>query len=171
MKLTTARVLQIVAAALFVLALLASVLVIVFQAQIKQLYTQDPEVIAFRTVPIGTIIGTLIRLLIAAVYTILLFALKPSKGGSIAVVIVMAALLLLDGILISPVIGLASQMSVNSYGTYAVASYSAVSRAASVFSSLFAVPADILMVISIGGYWGQNVRKKDVLFPAGPRNL
>ena len=171
MSLKAARILHVVASALFVLALLASSLAIVFQEQIKMLYTADPEVIAFRSAPIGSILGILLRLLIAMAYMILLFALKPSKGGSIAVVIVFAVLLLLDGVLITPVIGLISQAGVNSYGTLAVASYSIVSRAASTLSSLFAVPANVLMVISMGGYWGQSVRKKGAFFPAGPQNL
>ena len=172
MSLNTARILHVIASALFLLALLASILVIFFQAQIKQLYTQDPEVIAFRSVPIGPIVNILIRLLIAMVYMILLFALKPSKGGSIAVVIVLSVLLLLHGILITNTVNLLSQASANAYGVYAVASYSAVSGAASRLSAFFTVPASILMAVSMGGYWGQSARKKAVpYFPSGPHNL
>jgi len=172
MSLTTVRVLQIIAAALFLLALLSSILVITFQAQIKMMYTDQPEVIAFRSAPIGPIINILIRLLIAMVYLLLVFALKPSKGGSIAVVIILLSLLILDGVLISPAVSLLAQASANAYGSYASVSYSIVNSAAGTLSSFFTAPAYILMVISMGGYWGQNARKAGFpSFPAGSHNM
>ena len=160
MSLTTARVFGIIATVFFLLAFLFVLLVIPFQEQIKMLYNQDPEVIRFHSVPVGSIILSLLQLLVAGVYLLLILVLKPTKGGSIAVVIVFAALILLNGALISPVISMISQASVNAYGARAAASYSAVSGFASAGMGFLSAPAAVLMYLSMGGYWGQTALKR-----------
>ena len=160
MSLTTARVFGIIATVLFALAFLFVLLVIPFQEQIKMLYTQDPEVIRFHSVPVGAIILSLLELLVAGVYLILILALKPTKAGSIAVVIVFAALILLNGVLISPAISLISQASVNAYGVRAAASNSALNGFASAGRGFLSAPAVVLMYLSMGGYWGKTAVKR-----------
>ena len=163
MSLKAARILHVVASALFVLALLASILAIVFQEQIKMLYTADPEVIAFRSAPIGSILGILLRLLIAMAYMILLFALKPSKGGSIAVVIVFAVVLFLTSALISPLLSTAATaITGRYYGSRTLAAVSMLETGAGFLTRFFTVPASLLMLLSMGGYWGKCVPKNRV---------
>ena len=163
MSLKAARILHVVASALFVLALLASILAIVFQEQIMMLYTADPEVIAFRSAPIGSILGILLRLLIAMAYMILLFALKPSKGGSIAVVIVFAVVLFLTSALISPLLSTAATaITGRYYGSRTLAAVSMLETGAGFLTRFFTVPASLLMLLSMGGYWGKCVPKNRV---------
>jgi len=156
MSLTCARILHIVAFALFLLAFLVPILAIPFQGQIKSLYTTDPEVLMVTSVPIEAIVNTVIRLLIAGVYLVLILLLKPTKGGSIAVVIVFSVLLVLNGVLISPLIGLGFQSAVARYGAVMMASHAALSGFVSGLVSFFTVPASILMYLSMGGYWGKT---------------
>ena len=103
-----------------------------------------------------SIVNTVIRLLIAGVYLVLILLLKPTKGGSIAVVIVFSVLLVLNGVLISPLIGLGFQSAVARYGAVMMASHAALSGFVSGLVSFFTVPASILMYLSMGGYWGKT---------------
>lgn len=161
MSLKTSRIFGILAAALYGLALIVSLLTILFRVPILRLYHAPEEMYAAAGIPVNTIVRCAVFFLVILLYAILILALKPSRGGSIAIAVVFAAvLLLLNGVLF-PLLSTASTLFVGyRMGAMSLAGNSVMETGASFLTSFFTTPAFLLALISMGGYWGKTAAQK-----------
>ncbi len=160
MRLVTSRILGILAAGLSLLALLLALLSPLFKNLIFRLFNM-PEALADQPAfPVNAVVSAAVFFLIAALYLLLLLLLKPSRGGSIALVIVFAAVLFLNGAVVMPLLSTALTTATGVIrGAAALAARSTMESAAGYLVSFFTVPANLLMLLSMGGYAGQAVKK------------
>ena len=162
MSLKVSRVFGILSAILYGIALAVSLFAFLLRPLIFRLMNA-PE--AFFNaeqsyLPVNSIVNCAIGLLIAALYLMLILLLKPGRGGSIAVVIVFAAVLIIEGVLIAPLVSTAlTAFTGRLYGAETLAAVSVLESGTSLLTSFFRVPASLLMLLSMGGYWGKSVRK------------
>lgn len=161
MSLKTSRIFGILAAALYGLALIVSLLSILFRVPILRLFGAPLEVYGSAGAPWNTIVRCAVFFLVILLYAILILAIKPSRGGSIAVAVVFAAvLLLLNGVLF-PLLSTASTLFVGyRMGGIALAGNSVLETGANLLTSFFTTPGFLLALISMGGYWGKTAVRK-----------
>lgn len=158
MSVKTCRVLQIIAFVLFALAFLCAILAIPFQKFLVSIYTSDPAVLAEFNFPWQALLHSFFLLIPALIYLILV--LKPmSPGGSKATVIVLAIHLGFLLILILPLLSTFITSEVAREGQIALVHYNNLNSITSIVTSLLTVPAEIMMLLSMGGFFGKDSRK------------
>ena len=161
MKVKTAQVLQIIATILYLIAFIAGVVSIFFQQEIKELFTPDAAVINYRSVPYASLIISLVFLLLAVIYLILVLSVK-SRGGSIASVIIMSILTIVLWVGMETAGRVFVNYLVAAEGATALASYSLLENAVSTASKVLMIPATALMFLSMGGFQGKPYKEKTV---------
>ena len=161
MKVKTAQVLQIIATVLYLLSFIVGVVSIFFQQEIKRLFSADPAVINYRSVPYASLIMSLVFLLLAVIYLILILSVK-SRGGSIAAVIIMFVLTVLLWIGMETAGSLFVNYMVAAEGAVALASYSVLENAVRMATDVLMIPATALMFLSMGGFQGKPYKEKAV---------
>ena len=159
MKVKTAQVLQIIATVLYLLSFIACIVSIFFQQEIKGLFAQDPAVINCRSVPYASLIISLVFLLLAVIYLILVLSIR-SRGGSIAAVIIMAFLVIVIWIGMETVGSVFVNCMVAAEGATALASYSVLENAVRMGTEVLMIPATALMFLSMGGFCGKPFKEK-----------
>ncbi len=157
MTIKTVRVLQSVAVILYAAALAIAILAVPLQSSFLSLYgrsgANDPRVI-----PFGAIAKALLNFVPAVIYLVLLKKWKPTVKGSRALSIAFAVALAVQQILLSFILNFLVDMIVSRlYGVSVLAAYTVLSGAISWISVFFTVPAEILMLLSLGGYWGKDL--------------
>ena len=158
MSVKTCRVLQIVAFVFFALAFLGSVLAIPFQKSLVSIYTSDPEILSQFHFPWQALLRSFLLLIPALIYLILV--LQPmSPGGSKATVIVLAIHMGILLALILPLLSMFITTEVAREGQYALAHYNDLNGITSAVTSFLTVPAEILMFLSMGGFFGKDSRR------------
>ena len=165
MNLKVSRIFGILSAALHGVALVVSLFSFLLRPLIFRLMHAPEDMFDASQfyLPVNTILGCSVSLLIAVLYLVLILALKPSKGGSIAVVIVFAVVLFLTSALISPLLSTAATaITGRYYGSRTLAAVSMLETGAGFLTRFFTVPASLLMLLSMGGYWGKCVPKNRV---------
>jgi len=168
MSTKASRILQVIAFALFALALLFSIAAIFAQTPIKSLYGTSPEIMEIRSVPFAAIAAAVIHVVLALIYMLVVLG-RPSRGAVKAVGIIMAILFVVFDAAIIPLIGMLATRLVSARGAYALASYSALSAGVSAITNILCVPATILMFLSIGALFGKD-RSKEPEQPGGSLN-
>ena len=162
MSLKVSRIFGILSAVLFGAALAVSLFSFLLRPLIFRLMNAPESLYDAEQsyLPVNTIVSCAVSLLIAALYLLLLLLLKPSRGGSIAIVIVFAVVLFLRQALLSPLLSTAvTSLTARWYGAETLAAVSILENGASFLTAFFTVPAMLLLLLSMGGYWGKSVPK------------
>lgn len=159
MSTKASKILQVIAFALFALALLFSIAAIFAQTPIKRLYSASAEILSTRSVPFAAIAAAVIHVVLALIYMLVVFG-KPSRGATKAVGIIMAILFVVFDAAVIPLIGMLATRLVSVRGSLALASYSTLSSGVSAITNILCVPATILMFISIGALFGKDPAKE-----------
>ena len=157
MSVKTCRTLQIIAFILFALAFLGTLLAIPFQKAIVSIYTSDPAVLSEFNFPWAALLRTFFLLIPALVYLILVFR-SMTPAGTRAAVIVLAIVMGLTMALFLPLLDLGITALVNREGMIAAAHYSSLNGAVTFLTAFSLVPAEILMLLSMGGFFGKDTR-------------
>ena len=155
MSTKASKILQVIAFALFALALLVCIASIFAQTPIKKLYSASPEIMAVRSVPFAAIAAAVIHVVLALIFMLVVLG-RPSKGAVKAVGIIMAVLFVIFDAAVIPLIGMFVTGLVGRHGSAALASYSTLSSGVSAITNILCVPATILMFISIGALFGKD---------------
>ena len=154
MKTSTVKKLVMIALILIGVVFLLQILITVFQSSIKHLYgVLESGVIAFTYIPSEAFADSLVRLILSLVFFISIFR---HREGEITkgLVVTLAILWGVWSAVLYPVFSSLSSMLLNQfYGYEAVASYSAVKSAISMFTVIPATAASILMLLALGGYF------------------
>ena len=153
------KTLQIIAFIFFAFAFLLSIVSIFAQDLIKSIYNLPPESYEYRVIPYQTIAYSFVRTLFALIYLLIICG-RPSRRGTIAITIVMAALFIAFNTVISPVVGtLFTSLSARA-GAAALSAASVVNTGASWITGFFTAPATLLMFLSLGGACGKDFSRK-----------
>lgn len=160
MSIKTCRTLQLIAVILFATALLLTLLAIPFQSHIKQIYNPDPAIREVRSIPYEMLISTGFQLLLSVI-CLAVIASRPSRGGAIALTIVIALLLGIFRVIVYPALSALIIRSISMRGAAAITSHMALSNGLTTFLvNLFACPASILMLLSLGGCIAKKAEKQ-----------
>ena len=157
MRMNTIRILQIVAVALFVVALLISVISIPAQNIIKQFYSADDSLFTVRVVPYASIISCLLYGLFAVV-CLLLFLQNPSRQATMVITVISAILFVLLDTIILRLVSIRFTHMYAKRDTIDIAAYTYVESGVGILVSLFTVPAKALLFLSLGGACANNCR-------------
>ena len=157
MSIKTCRTLQIISFVLFTLALLSALLAIPFQKPILSIYTSDPEILSRFNFPWGALLKTLLLFTLALIYLILVFQ-RMSPGGSRATVIIFAILTGFQLALVIPLLDVLVTSLVGQEGQMAMVHYNYLNSAVTFVTAFLLVPAEILMFLSMGGFFGKDTR-------------
>ena len=157
MSVKTCRVLQIVAFSLFALALLGTFLAIPFQKAIISIYTSDPEILSQFNFPWGSMLRCFLYLIPALIYLILVFR-RMSPGGSRATVIALAIVTGLTMAFSAPLFDTMITALVGQEGQWHMVHYNYLNGGVSFVTAFLLVPAEILMFLSMGGFFGKDTR-------------
>ena len=158
MSIKTCRVLQIIAFVFFALAFLCAVLAIPFQKFLVSIYTSDPAVLSEFNFPWQALLHSFLLLIPALVYLILV--LQPmSAGGSKATVIVLAIHMGILLALVLPALSMFITSQVGKEGYIALTYYNSLNNITSSAISFLVIPAEIMMFLSMGGFFGKDSRR------------
>lgn len=157
MSIKTCRILQIIAFALFAMSFLGALLAIPFQKTIISIYTTDEAVLSEFNFPWAALLRTFFLLIPALVYLILVFR-SMTPAGTRAAVIVLAIVMGVTMALCLPLLESWITVLVGQEGTIAMAHYSSLNGAVSFLTAFSIVPAEILMLLSMGGFFGKDTR-------------
>ena len=157
MSIKTCRILQIIAFALFAMSFLGALLAIPFQKTIISIYTTDEAVLSEFNFPWAALLRTFFLLIPALVYLILVFR-SMTPAGTRAAVIGLAIVMGLTLALFLPLLDLGITALVNREGMIAAAHYSSLNGAVTFLTAFSIVPAEILMLLSMGGFFGKDTR-------------
>ena len=146
----TSKNLQLAAVILFGLALLCAACSIFMQEQLKGLCHADPAVLAVKSIPWSALISCAFHLILSVVCLVVI-AKNPSRGKAIALVIVSAVLLALSTAIFQPALSMAFVALESRSGIEQVASYTALMSAVSMVTGVLTAPANVLMLLSLGG--------------------
>ena len=155
MSVKAVRVLAVIAFALFATAFLLTGLGTLLQAPLKRLWGVSPEVAAYRTVPVPALVDGLVLFGLSLWH--MLSALRcRSRRSSRIQVIVLTVLLLVWKVLFSPAISYGYMLFQAHYlGTVATAAYTSLTSALSVFIEPLSAVAYVLMLLSMGAFFGR----------------
>ena len=155
----TVKTLLIVSAALLVLALMLSIIVIFVQKPLQALFAgsipEGENGDAIRTAPYYEIITIFVYLACAAVALILCLN-RLSRNGTIVLLIITAILFVLYQAVFSPLISMLLNLVISRSGTAALAAYTTLSSGTSLIVKPFVSAAIVLLFIALGGACGKN---------------
>ena len=156
MSVKAVRVLAVIAFALFATAFLLTGLGTLLQAPLKQLWGVSPEVVAYRTVPVPALANALVMTGLSLWH--MLSALRcRSRRSSRIQVIVLTVLLLVWTVLFNPLISYGcTSLQAHYLGAAAIAAYSALTSALTVFLTPLSTTAFVLMLLSMGAFFGRG---------------
>ena len=156
MSVKAVRVLAVIAFALFATAFLLTGLGTLLQAPLKRLWDVSPEVVAYRTVPVPALVNGLVLFGLSLWH--MLSALRcRSRRSSRIQVIVLTVLLLVWTVLFNPLISYSCTFLQAHYlGAAAIAAYSALTSALTVFLTPLSTTAYVLMILSMGAFFGRG---------------
>ena len=157
MSIKTCRILQIVAFILFAMSFLGALLSIPFQRTIVSIYTTDEVVLSEFNFPWAVLLRTFFLLIPALVYLILVFQ-RMAPAGTRTTVIVLAIVMGVTMALCLPLLETWITVLVGQEGTIAMAHYSSLNGAVSFLTAFSLVPAEIMMLLSMGGFFGKDTR-------------
>ncbi|MBQ6476236.1 MAG: hypothetical protein IJJ34_08540 [Clostridia bacterium] len=166
MKVKTVRVLQIIAAALCILALVATLVMAIAQKAIIRMYYHSPDIP--RVFPTYQVLHALIM----AGFMVLVFFLvkgNHTPGQTCAIVAVAVSVLALLQIAVFPLLQtLLMRSIVGRMGDMNIAAYSALQSGIGIFTGPPISAATILHLLAMGGYWrnGED-RAAEKSAPAG----
>ena len=157
MSVKLCRLLQIIAVALYALALFVCLLSIPFAGPLSGLFNDRLEIV-FR-VPIEALVRCLVMLVLSALFLIVSLTRAP-RGLIIAAVVVVASLTVLYGVLFSPLISVLVSRMLLAQGAASMSAYSALNSAVSLLTGAITSPALILMFLSMGGMLGKDLSRR-----------
>ena len=161
MSVKTCRILQIIAFSLFVLALLLTIVSVFCQTFIKSIYTTAPEILSQFNLPWGAFFRCLLYVILGLVSMILVL-IPMSSGGSRAVTIIMAIVTGVHMGLILPALDMLINTLAGQEGMIEFSAYNYLNSAVSLVVSFLTVPALILMLVGLGGFFGKDSRFSDL---------
>lgn len=157
MSIKTCRVLQIIAFVLFAVTFLGIMLSIPLQRSIVSLYTTDPAILDHFDFPWAALARSVLYLLPALLYLIFVHR-RMSPGGSRAVVIVFCIVMGVTLTVTGPLLDMLITSLAGKEGALAFTYYTSYNNAVSFISGFTIVPAEILMFLSMGGFYGKDTR-------------
>jgi len=153
MSIRSARVLQIIAACLFLLTLLVSVAGILFQEQIKEIYS--PGLRGIFNIPYGQLLSSIALVCYGGLCLVLECIVKTPTATKVVSILLAVCYAILN-IVVLPFIQLFVQSMTASESANAMASYIALDNGIGVFTTPLRVVGSVLSLFSLGGFYGKG---------------
>lgn len=153
-SLTVSRSLQTVSLVLNFLAVIVCILLIFLQSHVKPLYTDNPEIISLRSIPVMIIYCAMMTLTAMAYMIVVVGDYRRSVYSAAGLSMVILSFVL--GAVWTYFLGPYINGIVNSSGLVSMDSGVIVNNIAGKLTNLLTVPAWVLMLLSVGGRLGKD---------------